>query len=83
MESWCRRVFAREGVHESVHLTEPAAVLLLSASPSPPSPPVVTTEAGSLAPALYEADAETGMLYRLTSVRCALGVVRPAEILVD
>ncbi len=44
IESWCGRVFAREGVRETVHLTEPAAVLLLSRFPvaaitsSPPKP---------------------------------------------
>ncbi len=81
IESWCGRIFAREDVREAVHLTEPAAVLLLSRFPLA-AITSVTTEAGSLAPALYEADAETGMLYRLTASG-ARSVWSPGRIVVD
>lgn len=81
IESWCGRVFAREGVRETVHLAEPAAVLLLSRFPIA-AITSVTTEAGSLASALYEADAGTGMIYRLTS-SAARSVWSPGRILVD
>ncbi|CAA0095087.1 Uncharacterised protein [Starkeya nomas] len=81
IESWCGRVFAREGLRETVHLTEPAGTLLLSRFPLA-AITSVTTEAGSLAPALYEAEAETGMLYRLTASG-ARSVWSPGRILVD
>lgn len=66
IESWCGRCLVREGVREVVHLTEPAGVLLLSRFPVA-AITSVTSEAGSLAPTLYEIDPDTGMLYRLTS----------------
>ncbi len=82
IESWCGRVFAREVVRETVHLTEPAAVLLLSRFPIAAITSPITTEAGSLTPALYEAQDGTGMVYRLTSSG-ARSVWSPGRILVD
>ncbi|MCK0207523.1 hypothetical protein MWN33_05690 [Starkeya koreensis] len=81
VESWCGRIFAREDVRESVHLTEPAGALLLSRFPVAVINSV-TTEAGSLLPALYEADSDTGMLYRLTSSG-GRSIWAPGRILVD
>ncbi|SCW34107.1 phage head-tail connector protein [Ancylobacter rudongensis] len=81
IESWCGRSLVREGVRETIHLTAPAEALVLTRFPVSEIVSV-TTEANTLAPSLYEADAGPGTLYRLTTSG-ARSIWSPGRVLVD
>lgn len=63
---WCGRIFALETVHEIFRLTAPVEELPLTRWPLV-SIDSVTEGATTLTTADYEADDETGLVYRLTS----------------
>ncbi|WP_018391056.1 hypothetical protein [Ancylobacter sp. FA202] len=81
IESWCGRSLVREGVRETIHLTDPSAVLILSRFPVA-AIASLTTGNGGQAPALYELNAANGLLLRLTEAGNS-HVWTPGRVVID